>query len=532
MKTLSRQPRHVRRNSANVRVPKTITADLIGKIQNLPNVNFKTTYLKDSFLSKYVSDETDSASLRRSRAIEKWLQIERKNSDTNCLVEHIPSEFQILPGINIDRFVSWVREYIATTIGETPPIDCLIGSFSGGASTSRSRTASHPALKFVGEAHVTPDALVWWELLTSPVGELMGPIMPELPLWPSKALAITLVSGNVLFTVPKKTDIDRCACKEPDLNMFMQKGVGNFFRRCLRSRGINLNDQSRNQQLARIGSIDNSLATLDLSSASDSVASGVVEWLLPDMWFVLLNALRSKTTLIDGHEHVNEMFSSMGNGFTFELESLLFLSISQAVRHFGKHSGVISIYGDDIICPSSMALDLSWVLSVFGFSVNLEKSYIDGSFRESCGGHYHNGLDVTPFYIRSPIIWLTDLIHVANQLREWASSRVGLMILDPLVEPIWLWLRDLIPEYLWGGRDLSFQYALVTPDLPRKRLQATKRNLGTGIGGYYHWHSIAWRRESAGLVESSSRSVENAFYRIRPSRFTVSRLDEIFLSEM
>jgi len=528
----NRQSRKSRRKlSANYRVAPEITADLILKINHLQEINFKTTYLKEVFLSKYVSDETDSASLRRERAIAKWLVIEGRNAETNVRLDHLPSEFQILPRIRFDLFVSWIQAFISTTIGTVPPVECLIGTFSGGASTSRSRTNSHPAMKFVGEAHVTPDALPWWELLVSPVGDTYGPIMPELPMWPSTAMSVTLVPGNVLFTVPKDTNIDRCACKEPDLNMFMQKGVGDFLRRCLRLKGINLNDQSVNQQLARIGSIDGSLATLDLSSASDSLASGLVELLLPDLWFSLLNALRSKVTTIDGHEHGNEMFSSMGNGFTFELESLIFFSISRAVRHFGRHSGIISIYGDDIICPTSMALDLQFVLGVFGFLVNSEKSHTSGSFRESCGGHYDNGLDVTPFYIRAPIVYLTDLIHVANQLREWASFGPGVCILNPLVEPIWLWLRDLVPEYLWGGRDTSFKYSLVTPDFPRKRLQATKLSLSTGIGGYYFWHSVTWRRVSPGLVESSTRSVDGAMFRIRPSRLTVSRMNQVFLSE-
>lgn len=533
MRTKYRRTSRKDRISANIEVPLNITTDLCRKINDLPDIDFKTRYLKEVFLSKYVGDDTDPASLRRSRAIEKWLRAEQANADTNLRLQHLPLDYQILPGVGLGRFVDWIRKYIETTIGAVPPVDCLIGSFSGGASTSRSRTASHPALKFVGEAHITPDAQVWWDLLTSPVSDgVYGPSFPELVMWPSQATWLTSVDGNVLFTVPKKTDIDRCACKEPDINMFMQKGVGDYLRRCLLLKGINLNDQSKNQLLARKGSTDNSLATLDLASASDSVCSYLVEWFLPIEWFSLLNALRSKLTRIDGHEHVNEMFSSMGNGFTFELESLLFLAISKATQHFGGVSGIISIYGDDIICPSSMAHDLVFVLSVFGFSVNTEKSFIDGPFRESCGGHYHNGLDVTPFYIRSPILRLTDLIHVANQLREWSEFHDGINILNPLTEPIWLWLKGFVPEYLWGGRDCSFKYSLVTPDFPRKRLQAIRKEYVTGLGGYFHWHSTAWRRELPGLVESSTRSEETSCYRIRPSRLTVTCLESIFLSEV
>jgi hypothetical protein len=551
MNASTRNRRSTSIKNANRRVSDSITNLLIEKINNLPDRGFKTTYLKEVFLSKFVSDDTDPAVVRRQRAIDKWLLTEERNADTNARLEHLPWAFNILPGVEFSTFVSFVRKFIETSIGELPHPDVLIGSFSGGASTSRNRAKSHPALKFVGKAHVTPAALGWWEEISSAgfatgggysledqqqpgfvAGRRQGPTPPTVLHWPSR-LRVEEVRGNVLFTVPKKSDIDRCACKEPDINMFMQKGVGDFFRRCLLTRGIDLNDQSKNQRLARIGSIDDSLATLDLSSASDSVTRGLVELLLPPFWFTLLDSLRSPVTLIDGREHTNEMFSSMGNGFTFELESLLFFSIAMAVRHFRRISGIISIYGDDIICPSEMAHDLGFVLGVFGFSLNQDKSYVSGPFRESCGGHYLNGLDVTPFYIREPIRYLTDLIDVANQLRQWAVVSESLDILDPQVEEIWLWLRDMVPEYLWGGFDCSFKFSLVTPHEPRKRLQAVECKSSTGNGGYFHWLSSTRSRvEPSDGVETSERSKELEIYRLRSARHTVTSIPRVFLAEI
>jgi len=340
-----------------------------------------------------------------------------------------------------------------------------------------------------------------------------------MPGWIGLAdLEVIPVRGNVMFTVPKKTDIDRVACKEPDLNMFIQKGVGDFFRKSLRRVGINLNDQSINRSLARVGSITGDLVTLDLSSASDSVTEGLVALFLPETWHTLLDAVRCHVTIIDGEEHQNQMFSSMGNGFTFELESLLFFTITKAVAYFTGTKGSVSVYGDDIICPSDMSSLLIWCLSYFGFSTNEEKSCLEGASRESCGGHYWNGLDITPFYVREPITSLPGLINIANKLREWACIE-GLGILDPEVEEIWLWLKSFIPNIFWGGGNTAYKYQLVSLDIPSHRLAEATRRKDAGEGGYYHWLNSTWDRIALRFGVSTSRISSTI-----PERYEVKRV--------
>jgi hypothetical protein len=379
--------------------------------------------------------------------------------------------------------------------------------------------------------------------------EIFSSLVEELPGWVGACdLVLKPVRGNVFFTVPKNADIDRCACKEPDINMFVQKGIGTHIRRSLRNHGIDLNDQSINRRLAHEGSVTKDLVTLDLSSASDSVSSELVFQFLPITWYTLLDAVRSQVTVIDGIEHRNHMFSSMGNGFTFELESLLFYALSRATAFFTGTRGMISVYGDDIICPSGMSRDLVDVLSYFGFSVNLEKSCLEGEFRESCGGHYHNGLDITPFYIREPVDSLIGLIHVANQLREWAYVK-GCTVLDPEVESIWLWLKSHIPDVLWGGGNTAYKYQLVSLDVPQYRLVEEKKGYSTELGGFFHWLNATWDRtgntcwtrfEDGSLhklyadgVSTSRKSVGQGRFRLRPVRNSaVPRLPAYFLSEI
>jgi len=508
--------------NANTRVPENTTQVIFNHLQSLDETRFKYRYLQDEVFSKFLSKDTDSPLVRRNRAIMKWLGSELNNESTNDRLFNTHDEFNILSRVRWSSFVAKCQEIVISIIGETVPLEALIGSFSGGASTSRKRTESYPASKFLGKADVTSSALHWFSL-----------VQEELVLWKmfSDDLVLNEVRGNVLFTVPKKTTIDRCACKEPDINMFLQKGVGNYFRSSLRRKGIDLNDQSRNQRLALVGSSDGSLATIDLASASDSICSSLVELLLPPLWFGLLDDLRSKITIIDGEEHVNEMFSSMGNGFTFELESLLFYSICRTVAYFRGISGVISVYGDDIIVPTSLASDLIWVLSYLGFEVNPSKTFYVGSFRESCGHHYFRGANVTPFYIRKPIERLTDVINVANKIRQWSDE--GTSILDPSLEPLWLYLRSLVPSEFWGGHDCNVDTSLVTYCEPRKCLVPVSRNVDiNGAASYLHWFSCVDYRVEQSTISTSKLQRSLDRYRVRRSQHTVIGRSSIFLSEI
>jgi len=487
----------------NTRVPQTFEAKLRETISNL-SPGLRNDYLRQEIFSKYVSSETDAPDVRRQRAINKWLSVEVINRSTNERLINVDPEYQILPRVTWRAFIDKLSSIVSSIIGDVPSPDILLGGFSGGASTSRMRTEGHPSLKFEGEAHVTPRAL----------SHACGVLLESQAWLRYGNVTLKEVPGNDMFTVPKNAEIDRVAAKEPDLNMYMQRGVGDFIRKRLHRFGIDLNDQSRNRSLAELGSSDQSLATLDLSSASDSVTTGLVFECLSPYWYTLLSDLRSEVTRMpDGDMHVNEMFSSMGNGFTFELESLLFYSISRTVAYFEGVSGVISVYGDDIIAPTALVHPLIWVLSFLGFSINMDKSHYDSTFRESCGGHYDGGLDITPFYVRKPIEELTDLIEILNKIRKF-SEVPGLGVLDPELLPIWELGRDLVPRRLWGGRDVNSNTSLVTPDCPRERLSEITKRVNTGFGGYIH------RLATRGGVETtlSSRSRPSGRFEFRRVR--------------
>lgn len=205
-------------------------------------------------------------------------------------------------------------------------------------------------------------------------------------------LDITVARGNTVTFVPKSAKTDRPIAVEPRWNMFFQKGLGRFLRNRLKHFGVNLDFQGLNQALAIYSSRTGKYATIDLASASDTVSREVVEALLPPQWLTIFAALRSNYFCLDGSWVAYEKWSSMGNGYTFELESLLFWALCSSI------DDDIAVYGDDLVVPVKSYDAIVRLLELCGFKVNTEKSFSSGYFRESCGQDAFDGVDVTPIY--------------------------------------------------------------------------------------------------------------------------------------
>lgn len=298
----------------------------------------------------------------------------------------------------------------------------------------------------------------------------------EAPFTPLVSMKVNLCEANRLTFVPKSAKTDRAIAVEAHDMVPTQLALGG----CIRSRlwqkaGIDLNRQDQtNAKLALKGSINGDYATIDLSSASDTISYRLVQDLVPPDWFELLSALRHDwTQLPDQSFHLNQKFSSMGNGFTFELETLLFWAIAKAVvlRRGGLMGSHVYSFGDDIIVPSEYATEVCTVLEDCGFSLNHDKTFIDGVFRESCGHDYFNGHQVRPFFLKNDqesLQYATDKFKVANALRvtasrsinsnrhSWANARpsgnvskgVNLDFADPRFYETWRYVVNSIPKRL------------------------------------------------------------------------------------
>lgn len=307
----------------------------------------------------------------------------------------------------------------------------------------------------------------------------------EFPSVPVTALsaAVKMVTGSEIIFVPKNAKTHRVIAIEPSLNGYIQKGVGRYIRKRLREHaGIDLRDQSINQSLAQHGSLTGELATIDLSMASDTISKELVRELFSDEWFELFSTLRCEQGTIKlTNETVRfQKLSSMGNAFTFELESLIFYALSSAVLdqmgelHTDGRLRRISVYGDDLVVPVSCVELLLEVLSVCGFTTNKSKSFSDGPFRESCGKDFFQGTNVRPFFLKERIDNVEALYRAANGIRRYAAMRRPKGGLDARLFGCWGRLVHTIPKHFrhripegYGDVGIVVDFDEATPAIPR-----------------------------------------------------------------
>lgn len=237
-----------------------------------------------------------------------------------------------------------------------------------------------------------------------------------------------IVNGSRSSFVPKTSSISRLICVEPSLNMFFQLGMGAVIEGRLRSLfGIDLASQPTiNRQLAYLGSKDGSFSTIDLSSASDSISLRLCGLIFPSWFLSMLGEMRSSTTKFGSDEVRLNMISTMGNGFTFPLQTFIFSCMIRAVyslRGITPSQGISpnwSCFGDDLICYSSCYRDLSRLLSLAGFTINDSKTFFEGPFRESCGTDWLHGQPVRPVFIKK-LKSKQDIFVAINLLNEWSA---------------------------------------------------------------------------------------------------------------
>lgn len=240
-----------------------------------------------------------------------------------------------------------------------------------------------------------------------------------------------------LLFVPKTNKSMRSICREPAVMMYFQQAVRYALEDTINtgflSRFIDIRDQTRNQQACLAGSIGGMIDTIDLSAASDSVSIDLVREIFPRHLLILLLATRS--TRVKIHENgvsqvVNiKKFAPMGSAVCFPVQCIVYTVVcileylrcelgkewrdsitstedlskffhrfvySEANSNFGKLQPIF-VYGDDILCDTSVTQNIIHTLETLGFRVNQEKSFQSSqAVRESCGLYAWNGEDITP----------------------------------------------------------------------------------------------------------------------------------------
>lgn len=219
--------------------------------------------------------------------------------------------------------------------------------------------------------------------------------------------------------VPKTLKTPRVIAMEPVCMMYTQQSlmnslVGSIERDDILSNFLGFSDRVPNQDMAQEGSLLGNLATLDLSEASDRVANVLVERLFSSTPFLrdCVQACRSTRANVRGEVYDLAKFASMGSALTFPVEEMVFLTTvylameAQAghrlsLRQFYRAAvGRVRVYGDDIVVPVDLVPFVLEELDRYGFRVNRNKSFWKGSFRESCGGDFYAGEDVSIVRVR------------------------------------------------------------------------------------------------------------------------------------
>jgi hypothetical protein len=259
------------------------------------------------------------------------------------------------------------------------------------------------------------------------------------PLWSSvestrsKFRETDVVLGSRLSFVPKTVEISRTICTEPLLNMLFQKGIASVLEELLvETSGISLSKQPDwNRSLARLGSVSGKFGTIDLSSASDSMSTSLVSEFFPKHVFDMLVMTRSPYAILpDGASLELHMISSMGNAFTFPLQTIFFTALVYgAYKALGysflkpsrQSSGNFAVFGDDIICLTQAYNLVVQLLSLCGFEVNVNKSFNSGLFRESCGHDYFRGRNIRGVYVKT-LKMEGDRYSAINRLNRWSAT--------------------------------------------------------------------------------------------------------------
>lgn len=349
----------------------------------------------------------------------RWYRLKNKQSVFGQIFHSARLQIQrILGPLNLERCADGFRHGPGGALGRKNPEVTAYFKYAGdGYSVS---TLAKP----YAEAAILLDRR-WTKHLLMNSGLDVDPMsFNVLPTHCREVVAKTLVVAdyNKVTFVPKTAKTHRAIAVEPLMNVYLQLGLGAYIRDKLRTHGIDLDDNSFNQHLAEMGSrLDTEYidapATLDVEMASDTLSFELVRELLPPDWFECLNRLRSHHGLLNGDVLKWEKFSSMGNGFTFELESLIFYALAcSVVRHLNADERMVSVFGDDIVVPGSAAELLSEVLRFAGFRLNTAKSFVNGPFRESCGKDFFKGVELRPIFLDEEVKQNGDLVFLSNSL--------------------------------------------------------------------------------------------------------------------
>lgn len=241
--------------------------------------------------------------------------------------------------------------------------------------------------------------------------------------------------------VPKNYKVPRIIAEVSAYTQYHMQGIRRAIVRSLKTSEyadlIILDDQSINQEWSRLGSIYGTFCTIDLASASDSISNHLARKVLPTDWYDVIQSWNPPYIMSGGRKYKRNIFLTSGSGDTFAIESVIFLAIALFATEMvetltGEELNQPRVYGDDIICDTRAYDTTVDFLEMLCFTVNRDKSFHHGDYRESCGAEWWCGLDTATKYFprrafdeRSPE-YLQGLISLQHRLYEFESCELWL----------------------------------------------------------------------------------------------------------
>lgn len=292
------------------------------------------------------------------------------------------------------------------------------------------------------------------------------------------------VSYPTLTPVPKNLTSYRVIAPEDVVLSYSAQGALESLRNMLHANGtmeyINEQDQSINKGLAKVGSAFGSYATIDMSSASDSIGRAMFIAHIPPAFAPMFLNYASGYCMVPGRgaKKLFLLFTS-GNPLCWLNEACWFLGLGRSGCILcGADPDKVFAYGDDLLVPTEAYETVVELLELFGHTVNRRKSYGAGVFRESCGGWYMLGEDITPAYWprRAVTSDKPDLVQTLSDLQHKSIER-NFTQLDSVCRELARTLKLQITDSTPGSAFTDFWNPAVNPVYDEMSPHTTVRSM-------------------------------------------------------
>lgn len=418
---------------------------LDGKENQMPYENiseYRAFFQANALFSK--ADDLPPLSGLAEKALQDFLDCEKHNRETNTrfLCKEVSSPL-----------IYQTSRLLSEILGEHSELDMAQNlRFGPGVSSSCRGSMATIAHKLEADITCTPRSLPIVERTFRHFFQYYYRLKP----------IIAKEQYNYFTTVPKTFKQERGICIGQHGNIVVQLAYGAQLRRKFK-KYVDLNKAADFHQYL-VEKKWREIATIDLRSASQMIARRAVQAVWPETWLSVMDDLREEYTLLpDGTKNYNQHYSAMGNGFTFEMESLLFYCLAKAAMlNAGLDWKYLSVFGDDIIVDKECAPTVVQALKDFGFVPNDEKTYLDGPFKESCGVDTLRGRNIRPIFLRNTKNgkYIEVLYKLANNISRMAANSGHGICLDASFYRAWIRVVREIPEhrrYYSDGCDVGYR---------------------------------------------------------------------------